>query len=101
MIETKSRWGRTRVHPHPGALQLEYSPALGEIHETRADGRRRRLFISRHLADPRDWEAFVTSFHPSPAPIPARTNPSGDRHEHRRDRARPRWNPPMASDDAR
>jgi len=64
-ITAKNHWGREHAYPREGFIRLEYSPVLGEVHQVRADGKRRRLPVRRHVADPRDWETFVNAFHPS------------------------------------
>ncbi|WP_100447889.1 hypothetical protein [Glycomyces xiaoerkulensis] len=64
-IEARGSWGIERRYPRPGFERLEYSVAHAEIHETRADGKRRRLWIRPATANPDHWRRFVENFYPA------------------------------------
>jgi len=58
-IRGPSLWRNRTNYPRRGYERIEYSVYDGRIYEVREDGKRRRLIITRWVADQRDWRVLV------------------------------------------
>lgn len=61
-------WGRWQTYPHGRFTHLEYSAETGDFHQVRADGRRRRVPVSRGEATREEWQRLVEQFQRDHAP---------------------------------
>jgi hypothetical protein len=54
-----SHWRINTNYPRAGYDRVEYSPYDARLYEVRADGKRRRLFFRRWVANQQDWRVLV------------------------------------------
>jgi hypothetical protein len=57
LIEARGSWGGRRlVYPRPGFVRIEYSAATTEVNQVRADGSRKRIWVTLEGSRRDQWD---------------------------------------------